>query len=214
MTRAAAIFMLLALIASTATLLWVPGENSHEHKETMHLRTLPKVAGMGSELKKGIARLQPVIQARPPYVPLTDPQGWKLQHTLPLEYRSGEVLSAEEVVYENGVTELLYVMDVGLGQEKILLIEKFDAVGAYCHTVTYSAERFDVLVPQEYLGAIKPFLESFGLKVLENSYGAPVINVNLPGDARSFLPIKASVELLLQARGELLLRAPLGREAY
>jgi hypothetical protein len=171
------------------------------------MRTCPHPQGS----KKSKKSKAPAI---PLYKPSLKPSDIGFRNELPLEYRGAEVISAEEVVYENGIIELQCIIDVGLGQEKILLVEKFSTHDSAKYATAYTAERFNVLPRSEYLSSIKVALQNLGLQVLENKYGAPTLNIGLAEQATDFFRIKSLVEDLLQNRGEVLLSAPHGRHVY
>ncbi len=127
---------------------------------------------------------------------------------LPLEYRGAEIIAAEELLYENGTTEVHWVLDVGLGQEKILLVEKFAHNASYRHSAFFSAERLSAFVEKNYLDYIKAALRSAGFEVLENKYGATVLSLRFMGPPAEFLSAKILAEQILDHRGDLFLSPP------
>lgn len=152
-----------------------------------------------------VPRLQRIISGVSKPV-AKSPKDYGFMVNLPLEYRGAEVVAGEEVLYDDGTTELRGVMDVGLGQEKILVIEKFGHGGSNRYSAVFSGEKLNVYVHPEHLGSIKYSLSLLGVDVLENRYGATVLSLALgEGGGEDFFRIKSMVEYLVQNRGEVFL---------
>ncbi len=127
---------------------------------------------------------------------------------LPLAYSGAEVVAAEEWQYENGTEDIMCVLDVGLGQEKILLVGRSGKESTRRHIAFFSAERLNALVDRAHWKYIKPVLATAGFEVRENRYGAPVLNLRFLGEPSGFMTAKAKVEQILGHWGDIFLTPP------
>lgn len=142
------------------------------------------------------------------------PEAYGFQVDLPLEYRGGEVEEAEEVLYEDGSIELQCVMNVGLGQEKILVVEKFTPDGNRRYASVFSAERLSVYASPGYYEYTKTALAAAGFEVMENRYGAKTLSLRMRTEAgEGFFKAKLLLEQIVGGAGEIFLNVANGRDA-
>ena len=168
--------------------------------------------GEGSKKRWGTTRPRSPIghdhreRSNTPELAKKSPKDYGFMVDLPLEYMGAEVVVGEEVLYDDGTTELRGIMDVGLGQEKILVIEKFGRDGANRYSAIFSGEKLNVYVHPSHLSSIKYSLSLLGVHVLENRYGATVLNLVLREEKVSdFFKIQLMVEHIVRSRGEVYL---------
>jgi hypothetical protein len=124
---------------------------------------------------------------------------------IPLEFRGNSVLAAEEVFYDDGSSEVQILMDVGLGQAKVLAVSKSTRPGSpYSPWFFYDAEKMIIESPRENWSRIVPHLISSGYSPEPPRYGAPVISVTVP-DHMDYFSGKYLLECMVQGVGHVML---------
>jgi hypothetical protein len=127
-----------------------------------------------------------------------------------LEYRGATVQSAEEAVFEDGTVELRWLLDVGLGQERVLLVERFSPQGTRRYSSFHSADRLSVYVPASNLPQVEAGLIQCGFEVRRNRYGATVLSVKLPSSLPDYFATRFLLDQVVQDRGEIFLTTSTG----
>ena len=121
--------------------------------------------------------------------------------SLPLECRGLGILSAEELEYEGGLRETRVVLEGFLGQENVFVSALVDLEGVQVSTVTASAERLSLLVPEPHVPSVQASLEALGFPVVREKYGARTLHVRIPTSS-NFVRALDMLESMLRGRGE------------
>jgi len=92
------------------------------------------------------------------------------------------VLSAEEILYDDGSVEVRVVLDAGLGQSRALAVCHQKKDQSHLKWLFYSAEKATVHADRSRWGELIPALRSAGYSPVATRYGAPVIQVSMPSN--------------------------------